>query len=117
MSVEDVALSSELDRDYGCQEVRHVANTMEVLYKVVRDANVAFFAGDVETAYAVLTDTLRLFQVSENKKGCLCICCHANQHSVRLCHHRSSAWTTKKLSVSATIILEIPCLPSTDEWN
>jgi hypothetical protein len=68
MSVEDVALTPELDRDYGCQEVRHVANTMEVLYKVVRDANFAFFAGDVETAYAVLTDTLRLFQVSEDKR-------------------------------------------------
>jgi hypothetical protein len=66
MSVEDVSasVSNDLDRDYGCQEVRHVANTMEVLYKVVRDANIAFFAGDVETAYVVLTDTLRLFQVS-----------------------------------------------------
>ena len=66
LSAHDIStlISPEVDRDYGCQEVRNVAGTMEVLYKVVRDANVAFFAGDVETAYAVLTDTLRLFHVS-----------------------------------------------------
>ena len=61
--------SPEIDRDFGCREVRHVATTMEVLYKVVRDANVAFFSGDIETAHAVLTDTLRLFIRLDNKKA------------------------------------------------
>ncbi|CAB9512321.1 expressed unknown protein [Seminavis robusta] len=71
LSVDDISasLTPEVDKDYGCREVRHVSSTMEVLHKVVRDANVAFFAGDVETAYAVLTDTLRLFQRLDNKKA------------------------------------------------
>lgn len=71
LSVDDITSSAspEVNKDYGCREVRHVSSTMEVLYKVVRDANVAFFAGDVETAYAVLVDTLRLFVRLDNKKA------------------------------------------------
>ena len=61
--------SPTVDKNFGCREVRHVSSTMEVLYKVVRDANVAFFAGDIETAYAVLMDTLRLFQRLDNNKA------------------------------------------------
>lgn len=68
-SVDAVSGGPEVERDYGCREVWHVSNTMEVLYKIVRDANVAFFAGDIEMAYSVLTDTLRLFRRLGNKKA------------------------------------------------
>lgn len=64
-----VSSRPEVERDFGCREVRNVSKTLEVLYKVVRDANVAFFAGDIETAYAVLIDTSRLFQRLGNKKA------------------------------------------------
>ena len=43
--------------------------TMERLYKVIRSANSAFFAGDVETAYEVLKDALKLFKRLGNKKA------------------------------------------------
>eukprot|EP00579_Thalassiosira_antarctica_P027850 CAMPEP_0202028820 /NCGR_PEP_ID=MMETSP0905-20130828/63648_1 /ASSEMBLY_ACC=CAM_ASM_000554 /TAXON_ID=420261 /ORGANISM="Thalassiosira antarctica, Strain CCMP982" /LENGTH=186 /DNA_ID=CAMNT_0048592543 /DNA_START=3626 /DNA_END=4183 /DNA_ORIENTATION=- len=45
----------------SCCEVDSVYKTMEMLYKVVQFANSAFFSGDLEVAYQVLRDSLRLF--------------------------------------------------------
>jgi len=42
---------------------------MEMLYKVVRFANNAFFAGDLEKAYGVLKDSLKLFIRLNNRKA------------------------------------------------
>lgn len=42
---------------------------MERLYKVIRSANTAFFAGDVETAYQVLREALQLFKRLGNTKA------------------------------------------------
>ncbi|CAB9503300.1 expressed unknown protein [Seminavis robusta] len=58
-----------MDRLYGSWEVLNVTCTMERLYKVIRSANAAFFAGDVETAYEVLKDALKLFKRLGNKKA------------------------------------------------
>ena len=53
----------------SCREVDSVYETMEMLYKVVRFANNAFFAGDLEKAYDVLKDSLKLFIRLNNKKA------------------------------------------------
>jgi hypothetical protein len=58
-----------IDKTYGSWEVLNVTCTMEKLYKVIRSANAAFFAGDVEKAYAVLKDALRLFKRLGNQKA------------------------------------------------
>jgi hypothetical protein len=42
---------------------------MERLYKVIRSANAAYFSGNVETAYEVLKDALRLFKRLGNTKA------------------------------------------------
>lgn len=42
---------------------------MEILYKLVRSANSAFHAGELEVAYKVLVDALRLFKRLGNKKA------------------------------------------------
>jgi hypothetical protein len=42
---------------------------MAMLYKVVRSANTAFYAGELEVAYFVLVDALRLFRRLDNKKA------------------------------------------------
>jgi len=64
---EDVAKLSEYKG--SCREVDSVYQTMEMLYKVVQFANIAFFAGDLEVAYEVLRDALHLFARLDNKKA------------------------------------------------
>lgn len=66
---EVTSTAPEIDREFGCREVRQISTTMEVLYKVVRDANIAFFAGNIETAFAVLIDSARLFERLGNDKA------------------------------------------------
>lgn len=58
-----------MDRQYGSREVLNVTCTMERLYKIIRSANTAFFAGDVETAYEVLKEALKLFKRLGNTKA------------------------------------------------
>jgi hypothetical protein len=58
-----------IDKTYGSWEVLNVTITMERLYKVIRSANAAFFAGDVERAYVVLKDALKLFKRLGNQKA------------------------------------------------
>jgi len=53
----------------SCREVDSVYKTMEMLYKVVQFANAAFFIGDLDVAYQVLRDALRLFTRLNNKKA------------------------------------------------
>jgi len=53
----------------SCREIDIVYKTMEMLYKVVQFSNYAFFSGDLELAYQVLRDALRLFTRLDNKKA------------------------------------------------
>lgn len=53
----------------SCAEVDSVYVTMETLFKVMRSANEAFFAGDLNLAYNVTKDSLRLFSRLKNKKA------------------------------------------------
>mmetsp|Transcript_30884 Transcript_30884/g.92555 ORF Transcript_30884/g.92555 Transcript_30884/m.92555 type:complete len:1871 (-) Transcript_30884:814-6426(-) len=53
----------------GSGEVLAVYDTCSMLFKVIRFANCAFFSGNVESAYTVLTDALRLFRSLGNKKA------------------------------------------------
>lgn len=53
----------------GPRDIVSVTVTMETLYKVVRAANEAFYVGDVEKAYYVLIDALRLFKKLGNTKA------------------------------------------------
>lgn len=53
----------------GSREIAKVSNTVLVLYKIVRAANDFFFAGELEMAYVVLVDALRLFKRLGNKKA------------------------------------------------
>jgi hypothetical protein len=50
-------------------EIVAFSMTLEALYKIVRSANSAFFAGEVEGAYLFLLDALRLFRRLDNKKA------------------------------------------------
>jgi hypothetical protein len=50
-------------------EIFAFSRTLEALYKIVRSANSAFFAGEVEAAYIFLLDALRLFHRLDNKKA------------------------------------------------
>ena len=52
----------------SCAEVDSVYVAMETLFKVMRSANEAFFAGDLNLAYNVTKDSLRLFSRLKNKK-------------------------------------------------
>ena len=65
----DDAISNLSDCKGSCREVDSVYKTTEMLYKVVRFANVAFFSGDLEVAYNVLRDALRLFTRLDNSKA------------------------------------------------
>jgi len=58
-----------VDHSIGSKEIINVSNTMESLYRVVRLANLSFYAGDLEAAYRVLVDALRLFKCLDNKKA------------------------------------------------
>ena len=42
---------------------------MGTLHKIVKCANSAYFAGDIDKAYAVLSDSARLFKRLDNKKA------------------------------------------------
>ena len=53
----------------GSSEITKLSDTILVLYKIVRAANDFFFAGELEVAYAVLVDALRLFKKLGNKKA------------------------------------------------
>jgi hypothetical protein len=53
----------------GSKEIINVSNTMESLCRVVRLANLSFYVGDLEAAYRVLLDALRLFKRLGNKKA------------------------------------------------
>lgn len=43
--------------------------TLEALFRIIRSANIAFFNGELDFAYRVLTDALRLFRRLDNKKA------------------------------------------------
>lgn len=58
-----------VDHSTGSIEITHVSNTMESLYRVVRLANLSFYAGDLEAAYLVLVDAQRLFKRMNNAKA------------------------------------------------
>lgn len=71
-----VILRSKFDGDpprlegaKGSSEITKLSDTMLVLFKIVRAANDFFFAGELEVAYAVLVDALRLFKKLGNKKA------------------------------------------------
>ena len=51
------------------REIKGFCNTMETLYAALKSANLAFYAGDLEIAYAMLEDALRLFVRLGNKKA------------------------------------------------
>jgi hypothetical protein len=102
-----------IDKTYGSLEVLNVTITTERLYRVIRSANAAFFAGDVEKAYEVLKDALKLFKRLGNQKaigvavsGAICM---ENVESNQL----NSCITIPRLFDSA-IILGIPCWPPTE---
>ena len=65
----DDTLSKLSEYNGSCKEVDTVYKTTEMLYKVVQFANVAFFSGDLELAYKVLRDALRLFTRLDNSKA------------------------------------------------
>ena len=58
-----------VDHSTGSKEITNVSDTMESLYRVVRLANLSFYAGDLEAAYLVLVDTQRLFKRMNNAKA------------------------------------------------
>ena len=65
----DDTISRLSDYKGSCREVDSVYKTTEMLYKVVRFANLAFFSGDLEVAYNVLRDALPLFTRLDNSKA------------------------------------------------
>ncbi|CAB9506473.1 expressed unknown protein [Seminavis robusta] len=67
--VNDDELLVEFDVAAGSLEVKSVASAMRTLHKIVKCANSAYFAGDIDKAYAVLTDAARLFKRLGNKKA------------------------------------------------
>ena len=58
-----------VDNTTGSREIVNVTNTMESLYRVVRMATMSYYAGDLEAAYHVLLDALRLFKRLDNEKA------------------------------------------------
>ena len=76
-SVQDQSLDQDLPRldiGSGSKEIVNVSNTMETLFEVVRFANVAFYAGELEVAYRVLRDSLRIFRGMQNDKAVSVAC-------------------------------------------
>lgn len=69
MNLTDDDVAKLSDHEGSCREVDSVYETMEMLYKVVRFANSAFFSGDLEKAYQVLKDSLKLFTRLRNSKA------------------------------------------------
>jgi hypothetical protein len=67
---------------------------MERLHKVIRSANTAFFAGDVETAYHVLKDALKLFKRLDNQKA-VGVACN-NLGNTMLAAYRTLKFTKEK---------------------
>jgi len=67
LTEDDLAMLSEYKG--SCREVDSVYQTMEMLYTVVRFANSTFFAGDLEKAYTILKDSLKLFIRLGNSKA------------------------------------------------
>jgi len=65
----DDTLSKLSEYSGSCKEIDTVYKTTEMLYKVVQFANIAFFSGDLEIAYEVLRDALRLFTRLDNSKA------------------------------------------------
>ena len=65
----DDTLSKLSEYSGSCKEIDTVYKTTEMLYKVVQFANVAFFSGNLEVAYQVLRDALRLFTRLDNSKA------------------------------------------------
>lgn len=63
---QEVTTSTKIRASY---EIVGFCDTMEILYKLVRSANSAFHAGELEVAYNVLVDALRLFKRLGNKKA------------------------------------------------
>lgn len=59
----------DVERSRGSKEIANVSTTMETLFEVVRFANVAFYAGELEVAFRVLRDSLRIFRGMDNKKA------------------------------------------------
>ena len=51
-----------------------VKDTFETLYKILSVGNQAYVSGDIEQAYKVLSDALRLFKRLENKKAIGVVC-------------------------------------------
>ncbi|OEU06276.1 hypothetical protein FRACYDRAFT_266147 [Fragilariopsis cylindrus CCMP1102] len=46
-----------------------LSKTLQTLYRIVKYANIAFFAGDLDHAYTILVDALSLFRRLDNKKA------------------------------------------------
>ena len=59
----------EFELAAGSREIRKVSDAVVILYKIVRAANDFFFSGELELAYFVLVDALKLFKKLENKKA------------------------------------------------
>ena len=53
----------------SCAEVDSVYVTMETLFKIMRSANEAFYAGDLNLGYNMTKDSFRLFSRLKNKKA------------------------------------------------
>lgn len=53
----------------GCKEILAILDTLETLHKSVNFANFFFSEGDLEMAYWILVDTLRLFKRLGNNKA------------------------------------------------
>jgi hypothetical protein len=50
-------------------EIAAFSKTLEALFRIIRSANIAFFNGELDFAYRVLNDALRLFRRLDNKKA------------------------------------------------
>jgi len=53
----------------SCSDVDSVYVSMETLFKIMRSANEAFYAGDLNLAYNMTKDSFRLFSRLKNKKA------------------------------------------------
>ena len=59
----------KIEGSKGSSEIIKVADTVLILYRIVRAANDFFFAGELEQAYIVLEDALRMFKALRNEKA------------------------------------------------
>ncbi|KAG7355713.1 hypothetical protein IV203_000399 [Nitzschia inconspicua] len=59
----------EVRKIKASKEIVTFSTTLEALFRIIRSANIAFFNGDLEFAYQVLNDALRLFRRLDNKKA------------------------------------------------